>query len=103
MSKQPWTRIITLAMLVFPLMASAIGSQQGPQSQSAQEPTAAAKPSSPSAKPAKTKAKPAESKPTKKEPAHPVKKGWEKFKHSVKQGRTKPACTAEQKSLNQCK
>ena len=31
-----------------------------------------------------------------------VKSGWHKFTKSVKQGRTKPACTAEKKSLKQC-
>lgn len=31
-----------------------------------------------------------------------VKSGWNKFTRSVKQGRTKPACTPEQKSLKQC-
>ena len=31
-----------------------------------------------------------------------VKSGWNKFTRSVKQGRTKPDCTPEQKSLKQC-
>ncbi|MCX7627073.1 MAG: adenylate/guanylate cyclase domain-containing protein [Methylophilaceae bacterium] len=29
--------------------------------------------------------------------------GWEKFKRSIKQGRTTPECTAAQRSLNQCR
>ena len=31
-----------------------------------------------------------------------VKSGWNKFTRSVKQGKTKPTCTPEQKSLKQC-
>lgn len=31
-----------------------------------------------------------------------VKSGWNSFTKSVKQGRKKPACTQEQKSLKQC-
>lgn len=31
-----------------------------------------------------------------------VKSGWNKLTRSVKQGRTKPVCTPEQKSLKQC-
>jgi len=31
-----------------------------------------------------------------------VKSGWHKFTKSVKQGRTKPSCTPEKKSLKQC-
>jgi LAS superfamily LD-carboxypeptidase LdcB len=32
-----------------------------------------------------------------------VKSGWNKFTHDVKQGAKKPACTAAQRSMNQCK
>ncbi len=31
-----------------------------------------------------------------------LKNGWNRFTHDVKQGRKKPACTPEQKSLKQC-
>jgi hypothetical protein len=31
-----------------------------------------------------------------------VKSGWNRFTKSVKQGRAKPACTPEKKSLKQC-
>ena len=65
-------------------------------------------------KPASVTASPAESTPKKaaaekKKPGtmekagSSVKSGWHKFKKSVKQGRKKPACTPEQRSLKQCK